>query len=88
MGTAAIITLADLDEPQVLFWVEEADLASVAPGNRVGIIFEALPDYTFPGEILSIDPVLVEVDGTPAVQILRQYRLERPSHQLALGHER
>ena len=68
VGTTAIITLADLDEPQVLFWVEEADMASVAPGNRVSIVFEALPDYTFPGEILSIDPVLVEVDGTPAVQ--------------------
>jgi len=68
VGSTAIITLADLDEPQVLFWVEEADLSSVAPGNRVSIVFEALPDYAFPGEILSIDPVLVEVDGTPAVQ--------------------
>jgi RND family efflux transporter MFP subunit len=68
VGTTAIITLADLAEPQVQFWVEEADMASVAPGNRVDIVFEALPDYSFPGEVLSIDPVLVEVDGTPAVQ--------------------
>lgn len=68
VGTGLLITLADMEEPQVLFWVEEADMASVAPGNRVNVVFEALPDYTFPGEIVSVDPMLVTVDGTPAVQ--------------------
>jgi multidrug efflux pump subunit AcrA (membrane-fusion protein) len=34
----------------------------------VEIIFEALPDYAYPGEIVSVDPTLVDVDGTPAVQ--------------------
>ncbi|NIX10003.1 MAG: HlyD family efflux transporter periplasmic adaptor subunit, partial [Gammaproteobacteria bacterium] len=68
VGTSAFVTLADLDQPQVQFWVEESDLMSVAPGNAVSIVFEALPDYTYPGTILSVDPVLVTVDGTPAVQ--------------------
>jgi HlyD family secretion protein len=68
VGTSAIITLADLQEPQILFWVEETDLASAAPGNAVNIVFEALPDYTFPGSIIQVDPALVTVDGTPAVQ--------------------
>jgi len=68
VSATPIITLADLEEPQVLFWVEETDLASVAPGNAVNIVFEALPDYTFPGKILSVDPLLVTVDNTPAVQ--------------------
>jgi RND family efflux transporter MFP subunit len=68
VGTSPLITLADMDKPQVLFWVEEADMASVAPGNRINVVFEALPDYTFPGEIVSVDPMLVTVDGTPAVQ--------------------
>ncbi len=68
VGNEALVTLADLEEPQVQFWVEEADLASVAPGNKVNIVFEALPDYTYPGQIVSVDPMLVDVDGTPAVQ--------------------
>jgi putative ABC transport system permease protein len=68
VGSEALITLADLGQPHVQFWVEEADLASVAPGNAVNIVFEALPDYTFLGQIISVDPVLVDVDGTPAVQ--------------------
>jgi multidrug efflux pump subunit AcrA (membrane-fusion protein) len=53
----------------VLFWVEESDLAAVAPGNPVNIVFEALPDLTFPGEIQSVDPALVTVGNTPAVQV-------------------
>ncbi len=64
-----ILTLADIETPLVRFWVEEADLSSVAVGNPVNIVFETLPDYTFPGEIVSVDPALVTVDGTPAVQI-------------------
>jgi RND family efflux transporter MFP subunit len=67
-GTPAI-TLADLAEPLIEFWVEESDLTSVAPGNAINISFEALPDYAYAGEILSIDPALVTVDGTSAVQV-------------------
>jgi multidrug efflux pump subunit AcrA (membrane-fusion protein) len=40
----------------------------VAVGNRVNIVFEALPDLTYTGEIASIDPVLVTVSSTTAVQ--------------------
>jgi len=66
--TGSIITLADLAEPLLCLWVEESDLSGVAVGNRVEIIFEALPDDIFTGEIIRIDPALVTVDGTLAVQ--------------------
>ena len=65
---ATAIVLADLDSPVVQFWVEETDLSSVGIGNPVDIIFTALPDLTYPGEIYQIDPVLVSVGSTPAVQ--------------------
>jgi RND family efflux transporter MFP subunit len=68
VGSDAFITLADMQNPQIEFWVEESDLSSVSPGNPVSIVFEALPDYTFSGKILSVDPVLVDVDSTTAVQ--------------------
>jgi len=63
-----VLTLADLQEPHLCFWVEETDMSSVALGNPVNVVFEALPDDTFIGEIIHVDPVLVTVDGTPAVQ--------------------
>jgi len=68
VGTAPIITLADLDAPLLCFWVEESDMSGVAPGNRVEITFEALPDDTFTGEVIRVDPALVTVNGTLAVQ--------------------
>lgn len=68
VGAAPVVTLADLSAPQLRFWVEEADLLSVAPGNALKIVFEALPDLEFAGVIERVDPVLVTVDGAPAVQ--------------------
>ena len=68
VGTASIITLADLEEPLLCFWVEESDMSGVAVGNRVEIIFEALPDDTFTGEVIRVDSALVTVDSTLAVQ--------------------
>jgi RND family efflux transporter MFP subunit len=68
VGTAPFITLADLEEPLLVFWVEEADMSGVAPGNQVEIVFEALPDHTYRGEVIRVDPALVTVDNTLAVQ--------------------
>jgi HlyD family secretion protein len=88
VGSETFITLADMQNPQIEFWVEEADLSSVAPGNTVNVVFEALPDYTFSGEILSVDPALVDVDGTTAVQAYASLDLSAqsiPSAALGTG---
>ncbi len=65
-GTA--MTLANLDQPLIKFWVEESDLNSVAVGHRVNITFEAFPELTYNGQIISVEPVLVTVGNTSAVQ--------------------
>jgi len=44
-------------------------MQSVAVGNPVNIIFEALPDLTYTGKIVRVEPVLVSVSSTPALQI-------------------
>jgi multidrug efflux pump subunit AcrA (membrane-fusion protein) len=68
------------------FWVEESDMSGVAAGNRVEIIFEALPDDTFTGEVIRVDPALVTVDGTLAVQAWASVDLaSRPDGLLLLG---
>ncbi len=68
VGSTPIITVADLSMPQLRFWVEETDLISVAAGNPVEIIFDALPDLVFSGVVTRVDPAIVTVSGTPAVQ--------------------
>jgi HlyD family secretion protein len=85
VGTASIITLADLEEQLLQFWVEESDMSGVAVGNRVEIIFEGLPDDTFTGEVIRIDPALVKVDGTLAVQAWASVETTSDSAQLLGG---
>jgi RND family efflux transporter MFP subunit len=85
VGTAAIITLADLQAPQIQFWVEESDMASAAVGNAVNITFDALPDYVYPGKILSVDPTVVTVSNTPAIQATASIDLSTHPVQLLSG---
>ncbi|HOT90145.1 MAG TPA: efflux RND transporter periplasmic adaptor subunit [Anaerolineae bacterium] len=66
-GTA--IVLQNLGTPVLQFWIEEADMSSAVKGNPVRIVFEALPDYEYNGEIYRVDPVLTTVGGTSAVQL-------------------
>ncbi len=68
VGTTPIITLADLSQPLIEFWVEESDMSGVAVGNKVEIAFEALPDDTFTGTVVRVDPALVTVGNILAVQ--------------------
>ena len=68
VDSGTFITVADMSHPQLQFWVEENDLSSVGKGNTVSVVFDALPDDTFNGTITSVDPGLVDVDGTDAVQ--------------------
>ncbi len=65
-GTAIVIS--NLNIPLVKFWVEESDLNSVAVGHPVHLVFEALPDLTYNGQIIAVDPVLTSVGNTTAVQ--------------------
>lgn len=85
VGSSAIITLADLSQPLIEFWVEESDLTSVAPGNLINISFEALPDYAFTGKVVSIDPALVTVDNTTAVQVWATVDTSNAPTQLLSG---
>jgi RND family efflux transporter MFP subunit len=70
IGKSSFITLAALNEPRLQFWVEESEMSGVVVGNQVDILFEALPDETFAGEVVQVDPTLVTVDRTLAVQAL------------------
>lgn len=72
VGATPIITLAALDQPLVRFYVEETDLGKVAVGYPINVIFDAAPDVPFGGKIVRVDPALVTIDGSPAVQAWAQ----------------
>jgi multidrug efflux pump subunit AcrA (membrane-fusion protein) len=76
VGANPFITLADLSQPLVELYLDETDLDKISPGLKVEVIFDALPDEAFAGHVLRVDPVLVTVDGAPAVRGLAQLDAE------------
>lgn len=82
VNTNPILTIADLDHPLIRFYVEEIDLGKVSIGLPVTVIFDAAPDMIFSGEVIRVDPALVTVDGSPAVQAFAQ--LDPYEHDIKL----
>lgn len=63
VGTGTFITLIDLLHPLVEFAVDETDMDKVAVGYPAEIVFDALPDLTFPGTVQQVSPSLVSEGG-------------------------
>lgn len=72
VGSAPIITLADIAQPSVEVYLDETDLNNVAVGFETEVIFDALPDDLFAGSVVHVDPGLVTVSGVPMVRAIVQ----------------
>jgi len=79
VGTSAMVTMADLSNPLVEFYLDETDLDLIAVGYEVEVTFDALPDAVFSGHVVRVDPALVDMEGAPAIQALA--RLEPEEQQ-------
>ncbi len=71
-GSASVITLANLEQPMLEVYLDESDLNKAVVGLAVEITFDALPDQTFTGKVVSVDPSLSTVSNVQAVRILIQ----------------
>ena len=67
VGTNAIIVMADLKQPVLEVYLDEADLDKVAVGFEVEVIFDSLPDDMFTGQITEVSPSLQTVSNVDAV---------------------
>jgi RND family efflux transporter MFP subunit len=72
LGSGAIITLADLSQPLLEVYLDETDLDKVAVGFEVEVLFDAIPDQIFRGQVIEVDPALANVSGVSAVKALVQ----------------
>jgi multidrug efflux pump subunit AcrA (membrane-fusion protein) len=64
------VTVADLSQPLVEIYMDETDLDLIAVGYEVEVVFDALPDQVFTGQVVRVDPALVEMEGAPTIQAL------------------
>jgi len=69
VGTSAIMNLATTQDLQVRFYLDETDANKVAVGNRVAFSLDAYPDLPMEGKIISVEPALQTVDGTPVIVV-------------------
>jgi HlyD family secretion protein len=75
IGTSTFITIADLAHPQIQFYVDENDMDKVAVNEPVQVSFDAIPNVTFDGKVIQIDPTLATVSGYQALKGLAQLDL-------------
>jgi len=66
------ITVADLSEPQLEIYLDETDAGQIAVGYQVEVVFDALPDDTFSGRVVQVDPMLNSEFGVSTVKAIVQ----------------
>ena len=79
-----LLTLSALDTLQVMFYMDETDLAGLKVGNRVVYTFNAYPESNITGEVTLIESVLQNVDGAPAAVVWGSI-LEEASFEILAG---
>jgi HlyD family secretion protein len=72
VSTEPIITLADLDHLQIEVYLDESDLDKAVAGSEAEIVFDAMPDETFEGKVITVSPGLETVSNVQAVKVIVQ----------------
>jgi HlyD family secretion protein len=68
VGTNKFITIADLSQPYLEVLLDETDLNNVGIGYEVSVTFDALPNQTFTGHVVAINPSLSNAFSVTAIQ--------------------
>jgi multidrug efflux pump subunit AcrA (membrane-fusion protein) len=68
--SGAFIRMADLCKPSLEIYLDETDLDKIESGHPVEVIFDALPDHTFNGVVLQVDPSLHSSGGVSTVRAI------------------
>lgn len=87
VGTASIITIADLAKPMLQVYLDETDFDKAIVGYNAEVTFDAYPDDLFTGLVMQVDPSLSSSQGASLVSLLVQLEplaLDQPK-RLPLG---
>ena len=68
VGSTKFITMADLSQPYLEVLLDETDLNNVGIGYEVSVTFDALPNQTFTGHVVTINPSLSNAFNVTAIQ--------------------
>lgn len=68
--SGTLLIVADLTTPLLEVYLDESDLNMVGVGYETDVTFDALPDQTFTGTVLRVDPTLTASNGVSVVRAL------------------
>ena len=66
--TSTFISLADMERPNLEITIDETDMSLMRVGATVSVVFDAIPDRTFEGTVIQVEPMLVTVSNYDVVQ--------------------
>lgn len=67
VGNDVILVISDLTPPTLDAYFDESDWKNIQAGFPVEVIFDALPDNIYEGEVIHVDPALVTQQNTSIV---------------------
>ena len=67
VDTGTVITMADLSQLELDFYLDETDWDLVAVGDRVEVTFSALPDQSFSGHVTQLNAELYQSNNTSVI---------------------
>jgi HlyD family secretion protein len=88
VGSAAVISVADLSQSELNIYMDALDYTNIKVGYSANVTFDALPNQVFTGKVTLIAPQLVTIQGNSVVQgqvLLDQKQASGVSLNLPLG---
>jgi RND family efflux transporter MFP subunit len=83
--TGAVIVMADLNQLELEFYLDETDWELVAVGDQAEVTFTALPDQTIPGHVIQVDSELYQSNNTSVITGSVQLDSGLDSFELPIG---
>jgi HlyD family secretion protein len=84
-STSTVITMADLSQLRLDFFLDATDWNLAAVGNQAEITFDALPDQTFTGKVTQLDAELYQSGNSSEVQGIVQLDSTASELDLPIG---
>ena len=88
VGSATVITIADLTQAELQIYMDQLDFNNIKNGYVAKVTFDAQPNDVFTGKVTQVSPQLVSVSGTSVVEglvLLDQKQASGATLNLPLG---
>lgn len=84
-SSTTIVSIADLTQPRLEVFLDESDWTNVRVGYETEVIFDILPDNTYTGTVIQVDPGLYTSNNTSVVRAIVKLDEVGDAFNLPLG---